>query len=225
MAAGGQWFSSLTIPRLRLNVKVSYSYSLTHARTLPWEFLNVCLCCSKRAQGARRDKSSKLRADEPEQAPSPQMHMLCTYTHMPTQTCTCKCTPPADCVTNKPVLKQQKLWNLILKRLPSFAYNSQLSVIAFNAPCKYPCTAYRPCIKCKSSIWQGFGKAAELLCNGQISLEVFFFLLGCFIMNSWLLFNFEGLRGRFKINRNEKMAWDKLPPTNTWGLLGDNACS
>lgn len=37
--------AALTIPRLQLNVKVSYSYCLarTHtlAHTLPWEFLNV----------------------------------------------------------------------------------------------------------------------------------------------------------------------------------------
>lgn len=33
--------AALTIPRLQLNEKISYSYSLTHTHTLPWEFLNV----------------------------------------------------------------------------------------------------------------------------------------------------------------------------------------
>lgn len=33
--------AALTIPRLQLNVKISCSYSLAHAHSLPWEFLNV----------------------------------------------------------------------------------------------------------------------------------------------------------------------------------------
>ena len=70
-------------------------------------------------------------------------------------------------------------------------------------------------LQCLAGFWELPRK------NVQISLE--FFLLGCFVMKSLLLFNFTGLGGQFKIHRNEKTAWDKLPPVNTAGLLGDHA--
>lgn len=70
-------------------------------------------------------------------------------------------------------------------------------------------------------LWHLAGCRAALL-NVQLSLHFFFYwdvvlLIHCF--------NFEGLGGQFKIIKNKKMAWDKLPPTNTSALLGDNASS
>lgn len=96
---------------------VTHTASHTHARTLPWEFPNDCLCFSTWPWGLRRNKSSMLGWQTTQFLLF--IHICCTHT------CRHVCRHVHAYIyllmivtTNKFFFKQQKQWNLILRRLP-----------------------------------------------------------------------------------------------------------